>query len=87
MLQSLNPRLKSVPDALILLFTIRDLIFPPGDSLFTARRTLTFAVRVAPRASRSEISGEHDGALRVSMPRPPVDGAANRELTRVMAEH
>lgn len=48
-------------------------------------RTLTFAVRVAPRASRSEISGEHDGALRVRIAAPPVDGAANRELTRVIA--
>jgi uncharacterized protein (TIGR00251 family) len=48
-------------------------------------RTLTFAVRVAPRASRSEISGEHDGALRVRIAAPPVEGAANRELTRVIA--
>src|SRR5687768_18228185 len=32
-------------------------------------RTLTFAVRVAPRASRSEISGEHDCALRVRIAR------------------
>ena len=48
-------------------------------------RTLTFAVRVAPRASRSEISGEHDGALRVRIAAPPVEGAANRELIKVIA--
>ena len=48
-------------------------------------RTLTFAVRISPRASRSEISGEHDGALRVRIAAPPVDGAANRELVRVIA--
>jgi uncharacterized protein (TIGR00251 family) len=48
-------------------------------------RALTFAVRVAPRAGRSEISGEHDGALRVRIAAPPVDGAANRELTKVLA--
>ncbi|MFY9620083.1 MAG: DUF167 domain-containing protein [Pyrinomonadaceae bacterium] len=48
-------------------------------------RTLTFAVRVASRASRSEISGEQDGALRVRIAAPPVDGAANHELTRVIA--
>jgi uncharacterized protein (TIGR00251 family) len=48
-------------------------------------RTLTFAVRVAPRASRSEICGEHDGALRVRIAAPPVDGAANRELTKLLA--
>lgn len=48
-------------------------------------RALTFAVRVAPRASRSEIVGEHDGALRVRIAAPPLDGAANRELTKVIA--
>ena len=43
---------------------------------------LTFNVRVVPRASRSEIVGEHDGALRVRIAAPPVDGAANEELMR-----
>lgn len=46
---------------------------------------LTFNVRVVPRASRSEIVGEHDGALRVRLAAPPVDGAANEELTRILA--
>ena len=46
---------------------------------------LTFTVRVVPRASRSSITGEHDGALRVRLAAPPVDGAANAELLRVLA--
>jgi uncharacterized protein (TIGR00251 family) len=46
---------------------------------------LTFTVRVVPRASRSSITGEHDGALRVRVAAPPVDGAANAELLRVLA--
>jgi hypothetical protein len=46
---------------------------------------LTFAVRVVPRASRSEIVGEHDGALRVRVAAPPVEGAANVELARLLA--
>lgn len=46
---------------------------------------LTFAVRVVPRASRSEIVGEHDGALRVRLAAPPVEGAANEELVRLLA--
>jgi uncharacterized protein (TIGR00251 family) len=29
--------------------------------------------------------GEHDGALRVRVASPPVDGAANEELVRVLA--
>ena len=48
-------------------------------------RRLTFNVRVVPRASRSEIVGEHDGALRVRLAAPPVDGAANEELIRILA--
>jgi len=46
---------------------------------------LSFQVRVVPRASRSEIVGEHDGALRVRIAAPPVEGAANEELVRVLS--
>jgi uncharacterized protein (TIGR00251 family) len=46
---------------------------------------LTFKVQVVPRASRSGIVGEHNGALRVRLAAPPVDGAANEELIRVLA--
>ena len=46
---------------------------------------LLFTVRVVPRASRSCVTGEHDGALRVRVAAPPVEGAANEELVRVLA--
>jgi len=46
---------------------------------------LTFKVRVVPRASRSAIVGAHDGALRVRIAAPPVNGAANEELVRILA--
>jgi uncharacterized protein len=49
-------------------------------------RSLTFAVRVVARASHSSIAGAHDGALRVRIAAPPVDGAANRELIKVLAK-
>ncbi len=42
-------------------------------------------MRVVPRASRSGVAGEHDGALRVRVAAPPVDGAANEELARTLA--
>lgn len=47
---------------------------------------LTFKVKVSPRASRSEIVGEHDGVLRVRLSAPPVDGAANQELVLMLAK-
>lgn len=45
-----------------------------------------FPVRVVPRSSRSEIVGEHDGALKVRLNSPPVDGAANAELIKLVAK-
>lgn len=42
-------------------------------------------VRAQPRASRTEVMGEHDGALRIRVAAPPVDGAANDELRRFLA--
>jgi uncharacterized protein (TIGR00251 family) len=47
---------------------------------------LVFAVRVVPRASRTAVAGEHDGALKVRVAAPPVGGAANAELTRFLAK-
>ena len=46
---------------------------------------VAFAVRVVPRASRTEVVGEHDGALKIRVAAPPVEGAANEELTRFLA--
>jgi uncharacterized protein (TIGR00251 family) len=46
---------------------------------------LVFKVQVVPRASRSEIVGEHNGALRVRLAAAPVDGAANEALIRTLA--
>jgi hypothetical protein len=46
---------------------------------------VTFTVRVQPRASRNEITGEWEGALRVRLTAPPVDDKANEELVRFLA--
>ena len=48
--------------------------------------TIDFSVRVIPRSSRSEIVGEHDGAMKVRLSAPPVDGAANEELIKLVAK-
>jgi len=50
-----------------------------------ARGTLRFTVRVAPRASRDSVLGIHDGALKVALTAPPVDGAANAALETFLA--
>ena len=47
---------------------------------------LVFQVSVVPRASRSEIVGSHNDMLRVRIAAPPVDGAANAELVRLIAK-
>ncbi|MCI0525223.1 MAG: DUF167 domain-containing protein [Acidobacteria bacterium] len=47
---------------------------------------VTFAVRVQPRASKSAITGELDGALKIRLAAPPVDGEANEELIRFLAK-
>ena len=48
--------------------------------------SLIFDVRVVPRASKSEIVGEHDGALKVRIASPPTGGAANEELIKVLSK-
>lgn len=48
--------------------------------------TVRFRVRVQPRASANEIAGVHDGALRIRLHAPPVDGAANDALVAFLAE-
>lgn len=47
---------------------------------------ITFEVRVAPRASRSRIVGVQEGALKVALTAPPVDGAANEALKKLVAK-
>ncbi len=47
---------------------------------------VTLRVRVVPRASRSMIAGEIDGAVKIRIASPPVDGAANEELVRFLAK-
>ena len=48
-------------------------------------RRAELLVHVQPRANRSEVAGRHGDAIKVRICAPPVDGAANEELTRFIA--
>lgn len=43
-------------------------------------------IRVVTRAAKSEIVGEFDGAIKIRIASPPVDGAANAELLKLLAK-
>ena len=45
-----------------------------------------FRVKVVPRASRNEIAGVQGDMLRVRLTAPPVEGAANNALAKLLAE-
>jgi uncharacterized protein (TIGR00251 family) len=46
----------------------------------------TFRVKVQPRASRTEIVGEHADAIKIRITAPPVEGKANEECRRFIAK-
>ena len=45
-----------------------------------------FFVKVVPRSSKSEIAGELGGALKIKLKSPPIDGAANAELVKLLSK-
>ncbi len=47
--------------------------------------TVSFVVRVQPRASRDEIVGDHQGGLKIRLTAPPVDDRANEALRKLLA--
>jgi len=62
----------------------------PCSQLPWERKVLTDHARliiwVQPRASRTEVRGRHGNAIKIRLAAPPVDGAANEELIRFLAE-
>jgi len=48
--------------------------------------TLQLTLHVQPGASRTEVAGTHGDALKMRLAAPPVEGKANAELLRFLAE-
>ncbi len=60
---------------------------PELDSVFQENSEgVIISVFVLPRSSRCALAGIHDGALKVKLTKPPVDGEANAECCRYMAK-
>lgn len=46
----------------------------------------TLSVRIQPRASKNGVSRGEDGALKIKLTAPPVDGAANEALVKSLSD-
>ena len=51
-----------------------------------ASGTVIFAVRIQPRASKDEITGEIAGAIKIRLRAPAVEGRANEALIEFLAQ-
>ncbi len=51
-----------------------------------ARQTVAFNVRVQPRASKDEIAGLMDGALKIRLRAPATENRANQALIEFLAD-
>jgi len=54
-------------------------------SLKESKKGLTFDIQVIPHASRTEITGEQDGVVKIKVTAPPVEGAANEACIKLLA--
>jgi len=55
-------------------------------SLRESKKGLSFDIQVTPHASRAEIVCVQDGALKLKVTAPPVEGAANEACIKLLAD-
>ena len=51
-----------------------------------SKKGLTFDIQVIPHASRVEIADVQEGALKIKVTAPPVEGAANEACIKLLAK-
>ena len=51
-----------------------------------SKNGLSFQIHVIPHASRAELVGGQDGALKIKVTAPPVEGAANEACIKLLAK-
>lgn len=56
------------------------------DALDTRGDDVTISVRVTVRAPRTRVKGRYGDAVKIALTAPPVEGAANDELRRFIAD-
>ena len=67
--------------------TARDMAAAPAPTcLSTSGDGVLLQLSVIPNARRTEVDGLHDGALRVRLAAPPIDGRANEALVAWLAK-
>ncbi len=50
------------------------------------KKGIQFSAAIQPRASKNEISGVMNGALKIRLTSPPVEGAANKACIKYLAK-
>jgi uncharacterized protein (TIGR00251 family) len=55
-------------------------------NLKESKKGLTFDIHVIPHASRAEIAGVQEGAFKIKVTAPPVEGAANEACIKLLAK-
>ncbi len=54
--------------------------------LFHHKGSIRIKIYAQPGASKTAIVGEHGGAIKIRISSPPVDGAANDEILRLLSK-
>lgn len=57
----------------------------PVIKVYTSSGKTCFQVRLQPRASKNEVAGLLQGAVKIRLTSPPVDNRANRQLEKFLA--